>query len=93
MTVRELIAKLEKMPQDAEVVGYSHYSEDDHSIGAVESCLPSVEFFRDESGEDIMIYPPYYCQGDSVAEEIWLREKEGYKKPIVYLVDFTNYEH
>lgn len=89
MKVFELIEKLQKMPQDAEVVGYSHYSEDDHSINAVESCLPSVEFFDG----DIQIYPPYCCQGDSYAEEFWLKEKEGYKNPIVYLVDFSNYEH
>lgn len=89
MIVAELVEKLKLMPQDAEVIGYSHYSEDDHSINAVESCFPSVEFFDG----DPMIYPPYYCAGDSSAEEYWLKEKEGYKKPIVYLVDFTNYEH
>lgn len=89
MTVRELIEKLEKMPQDAEVVGYSHYDEGDHPIEVVESCLPSVEF--DEDG--MYIYPPYGCQADSYADEIWHRDNYGYKKPIVYLVDFSNYEH
>lgn len=89
MTVRELIEKLKKMPQDAEVVGYSHLDEGDHLITAVESCLPSVEF----DGEDTYVYPPYGCQADSFAERIWLEDKYGYKKPIVYLVDFSNYEH
>lgn len=88
MKVYELIEKLQKMPQDAEVVGYSTMDEGDHLINAVESCLPSVEF---ENGELSCLYPPYYCQGDSYAEEIWLRD--GYKNPIVYLVDFSIYEH
>jgi hypothetical protein len=89
MTVRELIEKLEKMPQDAEVIGYSHLDEGDHYIEAVESCLPSVEF----NGEEMYIYPPYGCQGDSYASEIWHSDNYGYKKPIVYLVDYTNYQH
>ena len=88
MKVFELIEKLQKMPQDAEVIGYSHYNEGDHAISAVENCLPAVEFFNG----DIQVYPPYPCQGDSYAEYLWLREKEGYKKPIVYLVDFSRYE-
>ena len=89
MKVFELIEKLQLMPQDAEVVGYSHTDEGDHLINAVEACLPSVEF---ENG-DVFIYPPYGCQGDSYAEYLRLTEKEGYKKYIVYLVDFSNYEH
>ena len=87
MKVFELIEKLQQMPQDAEVVGYSHTDEGDHLINAVEACLPSVEFDKG----DIFIYPPYGCQADSYAEEIWLRD--GYKKSIVYLVDFSHYEH
>lgn len=90
MKVFELIEKLQLMPQDAEVVGYSHIDEGDHLINAVEACLPSVEF---ENGKINCLYPPYGCQADSYAEEIWLAEKDGYKKPIVYLVDFSNYEH
>lgn len=89
MKVCELIEKLKLMPQDAEVVGYNHIDENDYPITAVEACLPSVEF---ENG-DIFIYPPYGCQGDSYAEYLWLGEKEGYKKHIVYLVDFSNYEY
>lgn len=90
MKVFELIEKLQLMPQDAEVVGYSHIDEGDHLINAVEACLPSVEF---ENGKINCLYPPYGCQADSYAEEIWLAEKDGYKKHIVYLVDFSNYEH
>jgi hypothetical protein len=90
MKVFELIEKLKLMPQDAEVVGYSHTDEGDHYIEDVEACLPSIEF---ENGEISRIYPPYSCQADSYAKEIWLEEKDGYKKPIVYLVDYTNYEH
>ena len=90
MKVFELIEKLQLMPQDAEVVGYSHTDEGDHYIEAVEACLPSVEF---ENGELSCLYPPYGCQADSCAEEIWLAEKDGYKKHIVYLVDFSNYKH
>lgn len=90
MTVKQLIEKLEKMPQDAEVMGYSHLDEGDHYIEAVESCLPSVEF---KDGEIYSIYSPYGCQGDSYAEELWHSDEYGYKKPIVYLVDYSNYEH
>ena len=90
MKVFELIEKLQKMPQDAEVVGYNHYDEHDHPITAVESCLPCVEF---ENGEIYCIYPPYGCQGDSYAQELWYKDEYGYKKPIVYLTDFYHYEH
>lgn len=58
MTVKQLIKKLKKMPQDAKVFTYAE-SDDDEVVWVKKVTRDNLE---DDSHQD-----QYYCQGDSMA--------------------------
>ena len=60
MTVKELIKKLQGMPQDAEVFVYSEISEDDDFAHDVKS------YTKEDINEEDTCFD-YYCQGDCCA--------------------------
>lgn len=74
MTVRELIAKLQKCNPNAIVVGYDDLQEQDFIVERIEEipCVPGTE---EEDYEEVV----RYCGGFCIVEE------ECIGKPIVYL--------
>jgi hypothetical protein len=75
MTVRELIAKLQRCNPNAIVVGYDDLQEQDFIVERIEEipCVPNPE--EDEDYEEVV----RYCGGFCIVEE------ECIGKPIVYL--------
>lgn len=71
MTVKELIAALQKMPEDTEVFAYNESTEDDSSVDKVVFV------------EDAINNEHYGCQGDSVAADYALSKN---KKSIVAII-------
>ena len=63
MTVKELIKKLEKMPEDAKVFVYSEISEDDDFAHDVKSYTKEDIDYEDSDYGML----DYYCQGDCCA--------------------------
>ena len=59
MKVKELIAALQTMPQDAEVFSYSSDMECDASIENIQICHQRQDYHRQME--------EYYCSADSVA--------------------------
>lgn len=89
-TVADVIAALQKMPQDAPVFGYSETDECDTLIEVVELYTPSqaikddFQAELDEGNEYPYIHPEgHYCQGDSYVSGMWNKLKEPV--PVVYI--------
>jgi hypothetical protein len=79
MKVKELIEKLKKMPQDAEVFGYGHTDEGDHAIEKIQICTAQDEYWQMNE---------YYCQGDSEAS-YYLKHEHPEENEVVVLMDFS----
>ena len=81
-TVADVIAALQKMPQDAPVFGYSETDECDTRIEVVELYTPSQEIIDDfnaqiADGDEWPEVRPedHYCQGDSyISPVVYIRE-------------------
>lgn len=89
-TVADLIAALQKMPQDAPIFGYSETDECDNRIEVVELYTPSKEIEDDfkEQLADGFDWPEarpegHYCQGESYVSDLWREQKKVC--PIVYI--------
>lgn len=89
-TVADLIAALQKMPQDAPIFGYSETHECDNPIEVVELYTPSqavIDDFNNQvaEGEDWPDARPedHYCQADSYVSDIWREMKRVV--PVVYI--------
>ena len=67
MTVKELIEKLQRMPQDAKVFVYCNISEDDDYAYDVKSYTKEDIRFSDYDAEKRWGKLDYYCQGDCMA--------------------------
>lgn len=76
MKVKELIAALQKMPQDAEVFAYNNFTEEDSSVDEVVFIENPIKQY-------------YYCQADSVARCF---SANNNKVPVVVMTgDFPYY--
>ena len=89
-TVADVIAALQKMPQDAPVFGYSETDECDSFIEVVELYTPSqaikddFQAELDEGNKYPYIHPEgHYCQGDSYVSSMWNQMKKPI--PVVYI--------
>lgn len=88
-TVADLIAALQKMPQDAPVFGYSETDECDMRLEVVELYVPTQEDEDDfatqlkENPEWPWATPPHYCQGDSYVGDLWRENRK--LSPVVYV--------
>lgn len=88
-TVANVIAALQKMPQDAPVFGYSEIDEGDFCIEVAELYTPTQEdeeaFAAElkENPEWPWSTPPHYCQADSYVSDFWRVERK--LSPVVYL--------
>ena len=89
-TVADVIAALQKMPQDAPVFGYSETDECDSRIEVVELYTPSQDIIDDFNGQiaDGDDWPEvrpegHYCQADSYITDYWREQKKV--TPVVYI--------
>lgn len=89
-TVADVIAALQKMPQDAPVFGYSETDECDSRIEVVELYTPSRDIIDDFNGQiaDGDDWPEvrpegHYCQADSYITDYWREQKKV--TPVVYI--------
>ena len=89
-TVADVIAALQKMPQDAPVFGYSETYECDNHIEVVELYTPSQDIIDDFNGQiaDGDDWPEarpegHYCQADSYITDYWREQKKV--TPVVYI--------
>jgi hypothetical protein len=89
-TVADVIAALQKMPQDAPVFGYSETDECDSRIEVVELYTPSQDIIDDFNGQvaegwDWPEVRPegHYCQADSYITDYWREQKKV--TPVVYI--------
>ena len=91
-TVADVIAALQKMPQDAPVFGYSETDECDCHIEIVELYTPTPEdenkfaIELEENPEWPWISSPHYCQGDSYVSDYWRKNRKI--SPVVYLREY-----
>ena len=87
-TVADVIAALQKMPQDAPVFGYSETDECDFPLEIAELYTPTEEDEKrfveelNENPEWPWITSPHYCQGDSYVSDLWRVNKK--LSPVVY---------
>lgn len=88
MTVKELIAALEKMPPNAMVFSYSVLDECDARVDKVK-LHEKIDVYHDEYGDDDIFQTPYYCQGDSQAEQYW--HDTEIDNPVVFLIGTDKY--
>ena len=88
MTVGKLRKILEYLPQDAEVFSYNELDECDARIDIID-LRDSADIYHDELSNEEIIQTPWYCQGDSNAEEYWLAK--GKNKPVVFLIGTATY--
>lgn len=86
MTVKELRAALGAYPEDAQVFLYNELDECDGLLDQISVDSPLLE--HDDTTNDTFIYTPYYCQGDSEAEQYW---HEAGVQPVVFLIATNNY--
>lgn len=92
-TVADVIAALQKMPQDAPVFGYSETDECDTLVEVVELYTPTQEdadAFATAVKEDPewpWISAPHYCQGDSYVSDFWRTQNK--LSPVVYIREST----
>lgn len=92
-TVADVIAALQKMPQDAPVFGYAEVDECDNPIEVVELYTPTQED-EETMAEQLescpewpVVYPPHGCQGDSYVSDYWRVNKKV--SPVVYIREST----
>lgn len=83
MTVGKLKKILEYLPQDAEVFSYSVLGECDARVDIID-LREGADIYHDEIDGEEFARSPWYCQGDSNAEDYWLAK--GWNKPVVFLV-------
>ena len=88
MTVKELKKSLENYPEDAIVFLYDELNECDGFIGKITIDKPDI--IHEEDWDEDFAFSPYYCQGDSKAEQYW--NAVGWDKPIVFLHS-SNFYH
>ena len=88
LTVREMIAALEKMPQDAQVFCYDAMEEADCRIVNEPKVFTRDQFIHIEDDEGYIIEKnyPYYCQGDS--EVMWYFTENPDVDEVVIFGDF-----
>lgn len=87
LTVREMIAALEKMPQDAQVFCYDAIEEADCRIVNEPKIFTRDQFTYFENDEGYVIRDfPYYCRGDS--EVMWYFTENPDVDEVVIFGDF-----
>lgn len=87
LTVREMIAMLEKMPQDAQVFCYDINEEADCRIvnGPKVFTRDQFTYFENNVGDVIRDWP-YYCRGDSTV--MWYFAENPDVDEVVIFGDF-----
>ena len=97
-TVADVIAALQKMPQDAPVFSYSETDECDSRVEIVELYTPSQELIDDFNGQvaEGWEWPEvrpedFYCQGDSYVSDLWREQKKV--TPVVYIREMMWKDH
>ena len=88
MTVKELRKALEAYNEDAVIFLYDELNECDGFIDKITIDKPDI--IHEEDWDEDFAFSPYYCQGDSEAEEYW--NAVGWDKPIVFLHS-SNFYH
>ena len=71
MKVRDLKKILAQYPDDTEIFIYNEFDECDGLLDRISYDSANIEINMYDGEEDTSIYSPYYCKGDSEAEQYW----------------------